>query len=285
MKEIVILSGKGGTGKTTLTASLSVLVKDKIIADCDVDAPDLHLLLSPEIKERKDFKGGTEVKINNEECIECGLCRELCKFEAISEDFIIDDFLCEGCGLCFHACPQKAIKMEIQTSGYIYLSQTRYGEFVHAQLFPGEENSGRLSAEVKNMAREIGIRKNKKYIIIDGPPGIGCPVISSLSGADLAIIITEPTQSGISDLERIIQLSQFFKIESKIIINKYDINPRISEEIEKFGYRTGIEILSKIPFSEEVVEALKNKIPVAEYSKGIVYREILKIKEKIFGND
>lgn len=283
MEEIVILSGKGGTGKTTLTASLSALIEDKVIADCDVDAPDLHLLLNPEIKEKKEFKGGYRVKIEKERCVECGLCRQLCRFGAISEDFIIDDFLCEGCGLCFNACPQKAIKMDIETAGYIYLSKTKYGEFIHAQLFPGEENSGRLSSEVKNLARDIGIRENKKYIIIDGPPGIGCPVIASLSGADLAIIVTEPTQSGISDLARIVQLTQFFKIETKIVINKYDINLEMTEKIEEYGKRKGVEILSKIPFCEDVIEALKNKMPVVEYSKGPASAEILNIKKKIFG--
>lgn len=281
MKEIVILSGKGGTGKTILTASLACLIKNKIMADCDVDAPDLHLLLKPEIIEETNFKGGVEVEIDKTKCIECGLCGKLCRFDAIREDFVIDDFSCEGCGLCFHACPVEAIKMEIKTSGKTYISKTKYGTFVHAQLGPGEENSGRLSAEVKEIARATAIKENIENIIIDGSPGIGCPVIATLSGANLALIVTEPSLSGISDLKRVYELALFFKVEIKVIINKWDINKENSRQIEQFCDDSNIKMIGKIPFSEKVVEAIQNGVPPVEYSKGEIYREIVKISERI----
>jgi MinD superfamily P-loop ATPase len=285
MKEIVILSGKGGTGKTTVTASLAFLSRDKIMADCDVDAPDLHLLMEPKIRKTLDFRGGADVKINKENCTECGLCRELCRFHAIDENLVIDDFLCEGCGLCFEACPVQAITMETKISGKYYISDSKYGKFVHAQLSPGEENSGRLSSEVKNLARDQAVKDNKSYIIIDGPPGIGCPVIASLSGANLTVIVTEPTPSGISDLKRVVELANFFGVESKIIVNKFDINLERTREIEVFCAEKGIELIGKLPFSKTVVDALQNSRTIVEYApESDVAKEIKSISSKLFAS-
>lgn len=282
MKEIVIISGKGGTGKTSVCCSLAVFFPNKILADCDVDAPDLHLVLSPKIKQTKDFTGSVVIKRIEDKCTECGLCRELCRFNAIDETLAIDDFLCEGCGLCFHACPVNAITMDVVKSGEEYITDTPYGIFVYAQLSPGEENSGRLAAEVKQLAREQAIQQKADYILVDGPPGVGCPVIASLSGADIAVIVTEPTLSGISDLKRVAELASSFKVKTQVIINKWDINQDNSKLIEKFCGDNGITFLGKLPFTQQVSEAVKKGIPVVEYDpKAEISQEIEKIYHKL----
>jgi len=223
MKEVVVLSGKGGTGKTSLVGSFAAIAQSKVLADCDVDAADLHLLLNPEQKEENEFWSGQVAVIDGEKCTECGLCQELCYFHAIS-DFKVDPVSCEGCGFCYHACPDKAITMTECLSGHWFVSQTRYGPLVHARLGIAEENSGKLVAVVRQNARSIAERENHEYIITDGPPGIGCPVISSLSGTDLALLVTEPTLSGIHDLERVLGVCRHFGVPALVCVNKYDIN-------------------------------------------------------------
>ncbi|NWF52770.1 MAG: 4Fe-4S binding protein, partial [Nitrospirae bacterium] len=208
MKQIVVISGKGGTGKTILTASFASLAKNKVMADCDVDAADLHLLLQPEIKERHEFRSGVTATIDKELCQGCGECISVCRFNAISEDFTVDPISCEGCTICSYVCPAGAIKLEENISGEWFVSETKYGPFVHAKLGIAEENSGKLVSVVRQKAKEIAEKENLDYVIIDGPPGIGCPVIASLANVDLAMIVTEPTLSGIHDMERVAQVSK-----------------------------------------------------------------------------
>ena len=267
MKEIVVLSGKGGTGKTTVTASLAALAKNAVLADCDVDAADLYLLLKPEIKETFEFWGSQKAKINENKCKECGKCEEVCRFGAI-ENFKVNAILCEGCRVCCNLCPQKAIDMVETLSGHWYISDTKYGPMVHASLGIAEENSGRLVSVVKKTAREIAERERYEYIITDGPPGIGCPVISSLAGADMALIVTEPTAAGLHDLERVLKLAENFKVAIKVVINKFDLAQEKSKEIEQYCINKGIEVIGKIPFDEEIVRAVSKGVPPVEYSSG-----------------
>lgn len=267
MKEIVVLSGKGGTGKTTVTASLAALAKNAVLADCDVDAADLYLLLKPEIKETFEFWGSQKAKINENKCKECGKCEDVCRFGAI-ENFKVNAILCEGCRVCYNLCPQKAIDMVETLSGHWYISNTKYGPMVHAKLGIAEENSGRLVSVVKKTAREIAERERYEYIITDGPPGIGCPVISSLAGADMALIVTEPTAAGLHDLERVLKLAENFKVAIKVVINKFDLAQEKSKEIEQYCINKGIEVIGKIPFDEEIVRAVSKGVPPVEYSSG-----------------
>jgi len=253
---------------------------DVVIADVDVDAPDLHIVLKPEIYEERDFiSGNSKMEIISEKCIRCGLCRDVCRFDAISEDFVINEYLCEGCGFCVEVCPADAIKTYREKSGRIFIGDTRFGKMVYALLNPSEENSGKLVAEVKKIAKEIAEKEGKKYIVLDGPPGIGCPVISSLSGADLVILITEPNKSAFEDLKRIYELVKFNKIKSFLVINKWDLSPDISRVIEEFALREGIEVLGKIPFSELFIESLYRREVLKEYNPS---SEILDIFKEIY---
>lgn len=276
MKEIVILSGKGGTGKTSIVGSLAAIADSKIMVDCDVDAADLHLLLRPSVKEERDFISGKTATINEKECNQCGLCQDLCRFDAI-RDYTVDPVSCEGCGFCYHICPVEAIQMKECISGRWFISDTAYGPLVHARLGIGEENSGKLVALIRGKAREIAEKENLDYIISDGPPGIGCPVISSLSGVDLALLVTEPTLSGIQDLERVIQVCRHFGIPAVLCINKYDLNEDNTHRIEKYCLDEGIEIVAHVPFDNIVTESIVQGIPVVEYSKGNVSAKISEI--------
>ena len=265
MKEIVILSGKGGTGKTSVVGSLAVLVKNKVLVDCDVDAADLHLLLNPETKEDNEFWSGQTAVIDENKCIQCGLCQDICRFHAI-KNYKVDPLSCEGCGFCSHICKVEAITMQDNLSGYWFVSDTKYGPLVHARLNIAEENSGKLVAEVRKQARQIAEKQNSDYIISDGPPGIGCPVISSLSGARIALLVTEPTLSGIHDLERVISVCRHFGIPAMVCINKYDINLDNSHQIENFCQKQGVYVIARIPFDTVVTEAIVHGMPVVEYS-------------------
>lgn len=255
-KQIVIVSGKGGTGKTVISAAFCAIAKNKVIVDADVDAADLFLLLKPKLKESHDFSGGGKAVITQDLCIQCGACYNNCRFEAISKNFVINEILCEGCGFCANICPNGAIKMQPSDSGEWYISETEYGAFVHAKLGIAEENSGKLVSLVKQKAHEIANKNNCEWIIIDGPPGIGCPAIAALGGSDCVVIVTEPTLSGLHDAKRVVELAQHFGLPTKLIINKYDLNQVITEEIEKYCDSNKIEVIGKIIFDECVVQSV-----------------------------
>ncbi len=280
MEEIVILSGKGGTGKTSIVGSLAALAKNKVLADCDVDAADLHLLLSPSIKQQTEFWSGQVARIDEEICTKCFLCQDLCRFDAI-KDFRVDPVSCEGCGFCSHICPVEAITMEENMSGHWFISDTRYGPLVHARLGIAQENSGKLVAQVRQQAKKIAEEQGLDYIISDGPPGIGCPVISSLSGASLALLVTEPTLSGIHDLERVLGVCRHFGILAAVCINKHDLNEENTRKIEDYCRSQDIEVASRIPFDNAVTEALVRGVPVVEYGDGRVSHEIEKLWQNI----
>jgi MinD superfamily P-loop ATPase len=273
MKEIVVLSGKGGTGKTSLVASFAVLAQNKVLADCDVDAADLHLLLEPKVEEENEFWSGQVAFIDEQKCTECGLCQELCRFGAIN-DFQVEPVSCEGCGFCCHVCPVDAVTMKDTMTGHWFISKTKYGYLCHARLGIGQENSGKLVALVRQNAKTIAEREDSDLIITDGPPGIGCPVISSLSGASLALLVTEPTLSGIHDLERVIGVCRHFGVPALVCINKYDINEENTYRIESYCRGEGIGVAAKISFDNVVTEAIVHGLPVVEYSDNKVTRQI-----------
>jgi len=280
MKELVLLSGKGGTGKTSIAGSFAALARNKVLADCDVDAADLHLILQPETRESHEFWSGQVAVIDEDRCTRCGLCRELCRFDAI-HDFRVDAVSCEGCGFCYRICPAEAIAMKENLAGQWSVSNTRFGPLVHARLGIAQENSGKLVAAVRQKEREIAEEEKLDYIITDGPPGIGCPVISSLSGATLALLITEPTLSGKHDLERVIATCNHFGVRPLVCINKYDINRENSREIEGYCINQGIKVAGRILFDNVVTEAMVHGLPVVEYAGNGVSRQIKELWEEI----
>jgi MinD superfamily P-loop ATPase len=284
MKQIVIISGKGGTGKTILTAAFASLAKNAVFADCDVDAADLHLLLKPITEEKHNFKSGLTAIIEKDKCIECGKCIEVCRFNAVKEDFVIDLISCEGCAFCSYVCPTKAINMEENISGEWFISESRYGPMVHARLGIAEENSGKLVSLVREKAKEIAIKKNRDLIIIDGSPGIGCPVIASITGVDYAIIVTEPTISGLHDAKRVAEVGKYFKIPLKLIVNKYDLNVNMTEEIEDFCSDNELEMLGRITFDKSVISAMVEGKTIIEFDNGKAKKEIIEIWEKLKRN-
>jgi len=280
MKEIVVLSGKGGTGKTSIVGSLAVLAKNKVLADCDVDAADLHLVLNPAVRENHEFWSGQTAVIDGEKCTGCGLCQELCHFKAI-KDYTVEPASCEGCGFCSYICPVEAITMKENLSGEWFISSTKYGPLVHARLGIAQENSGKLVALVRQKARQLAEQDGFACIISDGPPGIGCPVISSLSGASLALLVTEPSFSGIHDLERVLGVCQHFSVPALVCINKYDINEENTHQIESYCLSQGVKVAARIPFDEAVTEAMIQGVPVVEYSPDGVSRQIEALWETV----
>ena len=274
MKEVVVLSGKGGTGKTSIVASFASLAKSKVMVDCDVDAADLYLLLQPVSQQRQEFWSGQKAVIDLDRCTQCGICQEVCRLDAITDEFQVDPISCEGCGFCCQVCPEEAITMQENLSGHWFISETRYGPLVHARLGVAQENSGKLVALVRQKTKLVAEKRGLDYIISDGPPGIGCPVISSISGVNLAVIVTEPTLSGMHDLDRVIGVCHHFTVPVIVCINKYDLNEDNSHQIESYCYNQGIEIASKIPFDNVVTEALVHGLPVVEYSQNKVSRQI-----------
>lgn len=259
IKEIVIISGKGGTGKTSVTASLIPFMKDAVFADCDVDAPNLSILLNPERKKEELFYGMKKAVFNRELCNSCGQCLAHCHFDAIREDYSVKTASCEGCAVCVHVCPRAAMKMEDVAVGTLFESDTPYGSMVHARLVPGEETSGRLVSQVRKNAKRVAEEAGKSRILIDGPPGIGCAVISSVSGADSVCIVTEPTLSGLHDLKRVYAMVLRFNPDVFIIINKSDLSEKVCRDIEVFAAENNVPVLLKIPFRKEIIEALSDK--------------------------
>lgn len=267
MNEIVVISGKGGTGKTSICAAFAHLMHDGIICDLDVDAPDLHIILDPNYEIKEEFISGHEAVIEPELCTQCGECARLCRFEAITErgsSYAGDPFRCEGCGVCAALCPEKAIRLTEKHCGEWYQSQSRFGPMVHAQLSPGEENSGRLVTLLKQKARELAKEQGLQTILCDGSPGIGCPVISSLSGAHMAVAVVEPTPSGRHDFMRIADLCDHFRIPVSVIINKSDLSSSECEAIEEASVQRGYLLAGKLPFSEDIVSAMIGKHAITE---------------------
>jgi MinD superfamily P-loop ATPase len=269
MMEITVLSGKGGTGKTSITAALASIVKNAVFCDNDVDAANLHLVFDPVEKERHVFEGAWLATINPERCNQCGICAEYCRFDAIREKktsgFHIDPFKCEGCRLCERVCPEGAITSARSLNNHWFVSGSRMGTLVHAEMGPGEENSGKLVAVLRTEARKIARREDAAWIINDGPPGIGCAAISSLTGTDAAIIVTEPSRSGLHDLKRIVELIGSFGIPAYAMINKHDLQPELTKEISTFLQARNIPTIALIPFSETFVHAMVKGVSVIEY--------------------
>jgi len=268
IKEIVVVSGKGGTGKTSITGALASLFRDKVVVDCDVDASNLHIIFSPkEILTKKEFIGGKKAKIDGSLCTQCGTCINICRYNAISSEYRVDPLTCEGCGACFYLCPQKAVDFSSRISGYYYISKIASNDpLIFAELLPGEENSGKLVALLKNEARELAKSSSKRLILIDGPPGIGCPVISSLSGSNFALIITEPTLSGEHDLKRITELTHHFKIKAGVVVNKSDLNPYCVQQIQEYCEYEAISFLGEIPYDAKITEAQRNLKTILDFA-------------------
>jgi MinD superfamily P-loop ATPase len=274
MKQLVILSGKGGTGKTSLAAAFAHLAHDglsplqAVLADADVDAANLELVLRPERIETHDFTGGSVAVIDPELCQDCGICEEVCRFEAVKATpggYLIDPIACDGCAACVYQCPEEAIRMQPQIAGRWYRSESRYGTLFHADLYPAQENSGKLVTLVKQHSRLLALDTNSQAVIVDGPPGIGCPVIAAAAGADLAVIVTEPTVAGIHDLKRILQTATHFRIPALAVVNKADIYPQGAAEILNTCTELGVELIGQIPFDLTVTEAMLNGEPVTFY--------------------
>ncbi len=269
MRQITIVSGKGGTGKTSITSAFASIAQNKILVDCDVDAADLFLTTQPTILESHEYEGGKIAVIDPEVCTNCGICEELCRFDAISlvdGQTTISEFSCDGCKLCEIACPVDAIKMEENMDSNWFISETRFGSMVHAKLGIGEDNSGKLVTKIRDIASKMAKEQELDTVLIDGPPGIGCPVISTLTGVDVALMVTEPTLSGMHDLHRLIELAKGFKLKSYVLINKYDLNPNISDEIEALCLKEELEVLAKVPFNRDFVDAMVNQKTVVEYA-------------------
>jgi MinD superfamily P-loop ATPase len=281
MKELTIISGKGGTGKTSVVASFAALARNKVLADADVDAADLHLILAPEIKHEEDFKGGRTARIDLATCTKCGECLERCQFNAISPDFVVNRIDCEGCGVCVHFCPVEAIDFPQNICGKWYVSETQFGPMVHARLGIAEENSGLLVSLVRNQAKVLAEERGLDTIIVDGPPGIGCPVIASITGTSAVLIVTEPTLSGLHDLERVGSLVAHFKIPTLACVNKFDLNEEMSNQIADYCARNQIELLGRIPYDTAVTYAMVAGKSIVEFSDGKVSDAIKEIWHKV----
>lgn len=266
MKELVIISGKGGTGKTSLLAAFASLARDTAFCDADVDAADLHLILDPVIEERYDFRSGHTARINPDQCTACGLCREVCRFEAVGKDFVIDPIACEGCGVCRHFCPEGAIDFPENVSGEWYISKTRFGPLAHARIGIAEENSGKLVTLIRREGKKLAEKNSLDLLLTDGPPGIGCPVIASIGGATAVLIVSESTVSGRHDMERVSDLAAFFKVPAMLCVNKFDLNPDQGEAIEKCAKKKGVSVIGRIPFDPAFTKAMVQGKTLFEYN-------------------
>ena len=283
----MVISGKGGTGKTTITAALAQLCDGKILFDADVNAADLHLLIPPVATEIHPFTAGKMAEIDAEKCISCGKCAANCHFDAIAMNgpandlveitYAVNNFACEGCGLCELVCPVQAITMQTAQNGNYFFSQTPQGTMVHAELGIGEENSGKLVTQVRNAAADFAVRMQQGTIIGDGPPGTGCPVIASVTGADLMLIVTEPTVSGAHDLERVLKLTRHFRVDALIVINKADLNAEMVEQIKVIATRYDSRVIAEIPFDRGVHQALLSGKTILEYGQGAAFEAIVRL--------
>jgi len=284
MKELVVISGKGGTGKTSITAALAALAHGAVLADCDVDAADLHIVLSPNVRQTSDFSGGRQAAIDPTQCIGCGLCADMCRFDAIhlegpanevlGKTYRVDPVACEGCKVCVEFCPVKAIGFHEAVNGQWFVSDTRLGPMVHAKLGIAEENSGKLVTLIRRKAKEIAEERKSDLVLVDGSPGIGCPVIASITGADLVLIVTEPTLSGRHDLARVADLTANFGIRALLCINKADINPQMTAQISEEARRRGITVVGEIPYDDAFTKAQIMKATVVEYTGGEITERI-----------
>jgi MinD superfamily P-loop ATPase len=256
MKELIVISGKGGTGKTSLIAAFASLAENKVLCDADVDAADLHLIMAPHVLKRADFKSGHTAAIDTTKCSACGLCLDLCRFNAINGDFRVNPLDCEGCGVCVYFCPEKAIDFPENTCGEWFISDTRFGPLVHARLGIAEENSGKLVTLVRQESKKLTDEKSLDLILTDGPPGVGCPVIASIGGASAVMIVTEPSLSGIHDMQRVVELADHFKVPAMVCVNKFDLNPSLTADIEAFTKEEGLTFLGRIPFDPAFTVAM-----------------------------
>jgi MinD superfamily P-loop ATPase len=286
LEQLVVLSGKGGTGKTTVTAALAHLASQElsvVLADADVDAANLELVLAPTRQEEHDFAGGARAVIAPESCIACDRCAEVCRFDAIlpGDTYQVDALSCEGCASCFYQCPAQAIHMQAQLAGRWYRSTTRFGPLFHAHLFAGQENSGKLVSAVKQRAQLWGLDARAALLLVDGPPGIGCPVISASAGADLALLVVEPTISGVHDLERVLSTTDHFGVPAQVVINKADLNHERCQEIAAFCAAQGIELVGHVPYDRIVTEAMVAGQPVTGFGDGAVARALRGVWEKV----
>jgi MinD superfamily P-loop ATPase len=268
IRELVVVSGKGGTGKTSITAAFASLAQNSVLCDADVDAADLHLLMAPVVRKKTDFMGGCLAQIRKNDCVECDRCKELCRFEAISQDYVIDPINCEGCGVCVDLCPEQAIDFPVQKCGEWFISDTRFGPMVHARLGIAEENSGKLVSLVRQETRKLAEERGYDLILTDGPPGIGCPVIASIGGATALAIIVEPTVSGLHDMQRVAELARHFKVPGLICVNKYDLNMEMTGKIEDFGLTRNMTLLGRIPFDPVFTKAMIEGKNVLEHAPG-----------------
>jgi MinD superfamily P-loop ATPase len=278
MKELVVISGKGGTGKTSIVASFAALAQNCVLADCDVDAADLHLILTPEIKQNLDFSGGKRASIMSEKCLGCGKCAEVCNFGAIlsahNSHYTIDEISCEGCGVCTHFCPANAIEFTDTVNGKWFISETRFGPMVHAKLGVAQENTGKLVSLIRKEAKKIAASQNRQLLIVDGSPGIGCPVIASITAADFVLVVSEPTLSGQHDFERVAELTQHFNIPTALCVNKYDINPELTEELEQLAARRGVMTVGRVQYDNALTKAQLAAKSVVEYCDNAVTYQI-----------
>jgi len=266
MKQIVILSGKGGTGKTFVSASLACLAENAVFADCDVDAANLHLLLAPEVKETHEFKGGRVAELNESACTGCGICVEHCRFDALSMKdglAVVDSVACEGCGVCGLVCPTEAFSFRTSDAGRWFKSDTKFGPMLHAQLFAGEENSGKLVQQVRSNARSTGEQQERDWVVIDGPPGTGCAVMSAMTGVDMVVLVTEPTTAGVHDVKRVINVAMHFGIPVGMVINKSTINPQVARELRSFAEEKKIRYLGEVPYDKRIVDSVADLKPYA----------------------
>ena len=288
MKQMAIISGKGGTGKTTVAAAFAELAEQMIVADCDVEAPNLHLVLAHSVKKETEYVGNQTARIDPTLCTQCSRCHEVCRYDAVTEKVFfpyIDSKRCEGCAACVYACPTQAIKLYPEATGKVYLSETNVGDFAHAELYLAADGSGKLVAEVRRLARDEARRQNKA-VLIDGSPGIGCVVISTITGCQQVLVVTEPSQSGKHDLERVLKVTGHFKIPTQVIINKWDINTEVSQEIEDACSQSGVSVVGKIPFDPMVPKAIALGHPITHYQSPAAgaLREIwAKISPKLTG--